>query len=111
MLDPNHTIFPISVASKLVGVHPKTLRLYEKEGLINLERESKKRFYSHNHIKWLRCVRELIHTEKISIPALKRLFKLQACWEISNCPVEIRESCSAYQEQIKWNGISSDNSI
>ncbi|WP_309474785.1 MerR family transcriptional regulator [Dissulfurirhabdus thermomarina] len=96
MVDSNEAIYPISVAAKLLGVHPRTIRIYEHEGLIKPERRGKKRYFSNNDIEWLRCLRHLIHDEGISIPGIKKLLELTPCWEIKNCPPEKRDKCSAY---------------
>ncbi|OGR03982.1 MAG: hypothetical protein A2511_07090 [Deltaproteobacteria bacterium RIFOXYD12_FULL_50_9] len=92
----NDAIYPISVASKLLSVHPRTLRIYEQESLIKPLRKGNKRYYSHDDIEWIRCLRTLIHEKGISIPGIKMLLELTPCWEIKNCPQEIREKCSAY---------------
>jgi MerR family transcriptional regulator/heat shock protein HspR len=92
----NDAIYPISVASKLLSVHPRTLRIYEQESLIKPSRKGNKRYYSHDDIEWIRCIRTLIHEKGISIPGIKMLLELTPCWEIKNCPPEIREKCSAF---------------
>ncbi len=89
-------IYPISVAAKLLTVHPRTLRIYEEEGLVKPSRQGNKRYYSDNDIEWIRCLRQLIHEKGISIPGIKMLLDLTPCWEITQCPPEKRESCSAY---------------
>lgn len=95
-IDKDRPIYPISVAAKLLGVHPRTIRLYEDEGLIKPFRQGTKRYYSQNNIEWINCLRHLIHEEGISIPGIKRLLDLTPCWEIKKCPPERRNQCSAY---------------
>ncbi|HYA32233.1 MAG TPA: MerR family transcriptional regulator, partial [Thermodesulfovibrionales bacterium] len=68
-------LYPIGVVSELLGTTDQTLRLYEKHGLIKPARRNKNRFYSENDIKWLRCVRDLIHVKKISIEGIKKLLE------------------------------------
>ncbi len=94
-------IYPISVAAKLLGVHPRTLRIYEDEGLIKPARQGNKRFFSQDDIEWVKCLRHLIHDEGISIPGIKKLLELSPCWEIKNCPEEKRNSCSAYVDRTR----------
>ncbi|MGH2730349.1 MAG: MerR family DNA-binding transcriptional regulator, partial [Actinomycetota bacterium] len=36
--DPDQAIYIISVAAELAGVHPQTLRVYERKGLVNPQR-------------------------------------------------------------------------
>jgi MerR family transcriptional regulator/heat shock protein HspR len=94
-------IYPISVAAKLLGLHPRTLRIYEDEGLIKPSRQGQKRYFSNDDIEWIQCLRHLIHDEGISIPGIKKLLELSPCWEIKNCPPEKRENCSAYMDKTK----------
>lgn len=89
-------IYPISVAAKLLTVHPRTLRIYEEEGLVKPARQGNKRYYSDNDIEWIKCLRLLIHEKGISIPGIKMLLDLTPCWEITSCPPEKRENCSAF---------------
>ena len=98
-IDNKEAIYPISVAAKLLAVHPRTLRIYEEEGLVKPARQGNKRYYSNDDIDWIRCIRDLIHDKGISIPGIKMLLELTPCWEIRKCDVETRESCSAYIDQ------------
>ncbi len=95
-LDNSEPIYPISVAAKLLSVHPRTLRIYEEEGLVKPARKKSKRYYSNDDLEWIRCLRALIHDKGISIPGIKMLLELTPCWEITKCPAEKRENCSAY---------------
>jgi MerR family transcriptional regulator/heat shock protein HspR len=94
-------LYPISVVAELVGTTDQTLRLYEKRGLIKPARRNKNRFYSENDIKWLICLRYMIHDKKISIEGIKKLLDYAPCWEINECPDEKRTQCSAYIQKAK----------
>jgi len=94
-------LYPIGIVSELLGTTDQTLRLYEKHGLITPARRNKNRFYSENDIKWLRCVRDLIHVRKISIEGIKKLLEYAPCWEITGCPSERKENCSAFIDKSK----------
>ncbi len=98
-ISPSEPIYPISVAARLLDVHPRTLRIYEDEGLIKPHRKGQKRYFSNDDIEWVQCLRFLIHDEGISIPGIKKLLDLTPCWEIKGCPQEKRESCSAYVDK------------
>ncbi len=95
----NLPLYPIGIAAELVGTTDQTLRLYEKHGLVAPARRNKNRFYSDNDIKWLRCIRELIHEKKISIEGVKKLLDYAPCWEIQGCSEGSREECSAYVDR------------
>lgn len=93
--------YPIGIVAELIGTTDQTLRLYEKHGLIKPARRNKNRFYSENDIKWLRCLRDLIHNRKISIEGIKKLLDYAPCWEITECSEERRNKCSAYIDRTK----------
>ncbi|MBF0465868.1 MAG: MerR family transcriptional regulator [Nitrospirae bacterium] len=116
-------LYAIGVAAELVGITDQTLRLYEKHGLIKPTRRNKNRYYSENDVKWLQCIRDLIHNRKISIEGLKLLLDYAPCWEITNCPEKKKSMCSAYVNKsmscwelskkrcIKENGDNCDDCI
>lgn len=88
-------VYPIGVAAKLLDIHPRTLRIYEDEGLIKPERVGNRRLYSGNDITWVGCLRKLIHDDGISIPGIKKLLHFATCYEIADCPDEINCTCDA----------------
>ncbi|MBT8333831.1 MAG: MerR family transcriptional regulator [Deltaproteobacteria bacterium] len=88
-------VYSIGVAAQILNVHPRTLRIYEDEGLIKPVRKSNRRFFSQNDITWIGCIRNMIHDEGISIPSIRKLLRFAPCWEITDCPREICESCTA----------------
>ena len=85
-------------AAKLVGTTTQTLVMYRKHGLVFPLHNGRNRLFSTNDVKWLRCVRELIHINKISIEALKKLLEYAPCWEIKNCPGEQLASCTRLKD-------------
>lgn len=96
MVDEAKALFTISVAADMLGVHPRTLRIYEKEGLIVPQRKGKWRYYTMDDIKWIECLREMIHQHGISIAALKKLLQYTPCWNITDCPFAKRKLCTAF---------------
>lgn len=97
--DENMPVYPMGVAARLLNVHPRTLRIYEAEGLISPARQGGKRFFSQSDIDWIKCLRSLIHDENISIEGVKRLLEYAPCWKIKNCSSEIRKNCSASEKK------------
>ena len=94
-------LYPISIVAELVGTTDQTLRIYEKHGFITPTRKNKHRFYSENDMKWLKCLRDLIHVKKISIEGIKKLLDYAPCWELTDCPDERRNRCSAFIDKSK----------
>ena len=97
----NRSLYQIGVVAELIGITEQTLRLYEKHGLIKPARRNKRRHYSDNDIKWLICVRDLIHVKKISIEGIKKLLLYAPCWEITGCPEGKKTMCTAYVNKSK----------
>ena len=96
MVDEKKAIFTIGVAAQMLDVHPRTLRIYEEEGLIAPMRKGKWRYYTMDDIKWIECLREMIHEHGISIAAVKKLLQYTPCWNITDCPFEKRKQCTAF---------------
>ena len=94
-MDDYKPVYPIGIVAELLNIHPRTLRIYEREGLIKPARRSGKRFFSNNDLKWLRCLRKLIHEDGLNIAGIKKLLTLATCWEIRQCAEEERQSCPA----------------
>ena len=97
----NMPLYPIGVAADLIGITDQTIRLYEKHGLIKPSRRKRNRFYSENDLKWIQCLRDLIHNKKISIQGIKKLLNYAPCWDLTGCSDKDRQNCSAYIERIK----------
>ena len=91
----NAPIYPIGVAARLLNVHPRTLRIYEKEGLVKPTLIGTRRMFSADDIQWITCLRTFIHEEGISIPGLKKLLDFVPCWEVADCPAATHENCLA----------------
>jgi DNA-binding transcriptional MerR regulator len=91
-------LYPIAVACQLAGLSPRTLRLYEQEGLISPQRRSEggRRLYSNQDIVWIRCIRELVHEHGLTTTAIRRLLDLIPCWEIKRCSAEQIAKCAPH---------------
>lgn len=96
MVNEKKAIFTIGVAAQMLEVHPRTLRIYEQEQLILPMRKGKWRYYTMNDVKWIECLREMIHEHGISIAAIKKLLQYTPCWNIADCPFDKRKECTAF---------------
>jgi len=90
-------VYTIGTAAELLKVHPRTLRLYEQSGLLRPARKHNRRFYTDNDIKWIQCIRYLIHQKGLNQEGLRRLLGLIPCWEVKGCSDDERAKCTAYQ--------------
>lgn len=91
--------FTISAAAAMLALHPRTLRNYEKAGLVKPARKGAWRYYSHKDIAWIQCLVAMVHENGINIGSIGRLLRYAPCWEITNCPAEKRRSCPWWQGQ------------
>lgn len=70
-------VYIISVAAELAGVHPQTLRIYERKGLVRPHRTSgNTRRYSEADIERLQTIQSLTD-EGINLAGVKRIIELQ----------------------------------
>jgi len=81
----NRPVYPIGVVSELLNVHPETIRVWERYGVIRPRRRSGKRFYSENDLKRLRFIQRLI-AEALNLPAIRHYLRLYPCWQLDDCP-------------------------
>lgn len=73
----DRAIYVISVAAELAGVHPQTLRIYERKGLVNPKRTAgNTRRYSERDIELLRKIQELTN-EGINLAGVVRILELE----------------------------------
>src|SRR5262245_41025919 len=71
-------VYIISVAAELAGVHPQTLRIYERKGLLDPARTvGGSRRYSDADIRLLRRIQELTN-EGLNLAGVKRVLELEA---------------------------------
>ena len=71
-------VYVISVAAELVDMHPQTLRLYERKGLIRPGRSSgKTRLYSEHDIEHLREIRRLTQELGVNLAGVEEVMRLQ----------------------------------
>jgi len=71
-------VYVISVAAELSGVHPQTLRMYERRGLLAPRRTSgNSRRYSQRDIDRIRAIQELTQLGGISLSGVKLFIEMQ----------------------------------
>jgi len=71
-------VFVISVAAELAGMHPQTLRQYDRLGLVSPQRTAGRgRRYSARDIAQLREVQRLSQEEGMNLAGIKRILELE----------------------------------
>jgi len=88
-------LYIISVAAELAGVHPQTLRIYERKGLIEPSRtEGRSRRYSDRDIALLQRIQQLTN-EGVSLAGVRKILDLEA--ELD----ELRQRISALEAALE----------
>ncbi|TQL46732.1 MerR family transcriptional regulator/heat shock protein HspR [Homoserinimonas aerilata] len=76
-MDPTAPVFAIAVAAELAGMHPQTLRQYDRLGLVSPKRTSgKSRRYSMRDVVQLREIGAL-GAEGVSLEGIRRILELE----------------------------------
>jgi len=97
--DSNRAVYVISVAAELAGVHPQTLRIYERKGLVAPARTGGgSRRYSDADIERLRRVQGLTD-EGLNLAGVKRVLALER--ELAKATAAIRELQQQQQDTIE----------
>lgn len=79
VIDENAPIFVISVAAQLAGMHPQTLRSYDRMGLVSPRRSrGRSRRYSRRDIAQLRMIQHLSQEEGINLEGIRRILTLES---------------------------------
>ena len=74
----SRAVYVISVAAELAGLHPQTLRIYERKGLVDPARTGGgSRRYSDADIEQLRRIHELT-SEGLNLAGVQRVLELEA---------------------------------
>ena len=76
-------MYIISVAAELAGVHPQTLRIYERKGLLRPKRTSgNSRRYSDRDIELLQQIQDLTQERGVNLAGAKMIIEMQAELEL-----------------------------
>ena len=77
-LPEDQGVFMISVAARLAGMHPQTLRIYEERGLIKPARSPKQtRLYSQRDVERLKRIQELTTNSGLNLAGVERVLALE----------------------------------
>jgi MerR family transcriptional regulator/heat shock protein HspR len=76
--DANQAVYVISVAAELTGMHPQTLRIYERKGLLDPSRTpGGSRRFSERDLERLRHIQELTATG-LNLEGVRRVLQLES---------------------------------
>ena len=78
----NRPVYFISIAAELADVHPRTLRIYEEEGLVCPQRRNNLRLYSEADIRRVRIIRFMTQRQGVNLAGVKVILQLEALGKI-----------------------------
>lgn len=99
-------VYIISVAAELAGVHPQTLRMYERRGLLQPKRTSgNTRRYSERDIARIRAIQELTQQGGISLAGVKLFIEMREQLE------EMRRRTAELERELRQRGLAAGGEI
>ena len=99
MPERHQAVYVISVAAELAGVHPQTLRIYERKGLVQPGRTNGgSRRYSDADIEMLRRIQDLTN-DGLNLAGVKRVMALES--EVARLRSEIDALRAAAAEEVE----------
>lgn len=76
MANGNRPVYVISIAASIAGCHPRTLRIYEEEGLLEPVRtDTNIRLYSDEDLQRVRVIRYLTQVRGVNLAGVKLLLQ------------------------------------
>jgi MerR family transcriptional regulator/heat shock protein HspR len=76
-LGPDQDLFLISMAARMLGMHPQTLRKYERLGLVQPSRTiGSMRLYSRDELDRLKVIKQLVGKGGVNLAGVQRLLSI-----------------------------------
>jgi MerR family transcriptional regulator/heat shock protein HspR len=104
--DDDRALFMISVAAELAGMHPQTLRMYERRGLVRPQRTAKNtRRYSQHDVERLRRIQELTELG-LNLAGVERVLAMEEqmmalAAEVQALHVRLEEAVLAMRREVE----------
>lgn len=96
-------VYIISVAAELSGVHPQTLRMYERKGLLAPKRTSgNTRRYSERDIARIQMIQELTQRDGVSLAGVKLFIEMRQ--QLAEMRLRTEELERELREQMRRRG-------
>jgi MerR family transcriptional regulator/heat shock protein HspR len=97
--DRKQPLYLISVVSEMLRVHPQTLRLYEKDGLITPRRTKKQRLYSENDVERLNFILQLTREMGVNKAGVDIILRMRHRMEVMQ--EEMEEMMGLLEEEMR----------
>ncbi len=97
--DRKRPVFMISVVARMLNVHPQTLRLYEREGLITPQRTRRTRLYSLEDVERLAMILRLTRELGVNRSGVEIILRLRH--RLESFQREMEEMMDFLEEDIR----------
>ncbi|MGB9716584.1 MAG: MerR family transcriptional regulator [Thermodesulfovibrionales bacterium] len=97
--DKKQPLYMISVVSEILHVHPQTLRLYEREGLVCPKRNKRQRLYSEEDIERLSMILRLTRDLGVNKAGVEVILRLMQ--RLENMQREIEEMMNYLEDNVR----------
>jgi MerR family transcriptional regulator/heat shock protein HspR len=97
--DKERPLYLISVVAEMLSVHPQTLRLYEREGLISPRRTRRQRLYSENDVERLNLILQLTRELGVNKAGVDIILRMRHRLEVMQ--KEMDEMMGYVEEEIR----------
>jgi MerR family transcriptional regulator/heat shock protein HspR len=97
--DKEQPLYLISVVAEMLSVHPQTLRLYERDGLIAPRRTRRQRLYSENDVERLSLILELTRELGVNKAGVDIILRMRHRLEVMQ--KEMDEMMGYLEEEIR----------
>ncbi len=94
-------VYTMAVAARLTGMHPQTLRKYERAGLLRPARSGNQRFYSDADIRRLRRIRYLVEDRGLNVAGLDMMLAMTDRLDVIDGGSTMDELRSAVEETLR----------
>ena len=102
MAGGNRPVYVISIAASLAGCHPRTLRIYEEEGLLDPVRtQTNIRLYSDEDLQRVRVIRYLTQVRGVNLAGVKLLLQFE---DVSDLLEELAQQIDGASSDENGNG-------
>ena len=104
--DQEQGLYIISIAARLTEVHPQTLRIYERKGLLRPARTSKnRRRYSDADITRLRRIQELTRRDGLNLSGVRKVLEMEDEIAALRGKVQVLESEMGRMHETMLDGV------
>ncbi len=100
MVMRGHRLFMISVVSEMLGIHPQTLRLYEREGFIKPKRSGgNTRLYSEDDVEKLEMILRLTRELGVNLAGVEVILSMRG--KMEQMQHEMEETIRQLREELE----------